>query len=99
MDHVCANATDGMQTCPVHTTSAEGSTSMLNCTCMAGYQCQYTKQITFNMRMDATPATLAVLQNPAVVQQVLGQIAVACHVDPSRVHYIGIAIVNSSSIG
>ena len=35
--------------CPTNTVSTAGSTSLLDCRCLAGYQCYYKKQVNLNM--------------------------------------------------
>jgi hypothetical protein len=40
--------------CPLHTTSAAGSYSRVNCLCDAGYQCTYYKQIQAIVTLNAT---------------------------------------------
>ena len=93
--HVCASPSpSAVQTCPIHTAAPEGSTSMLNCTCLPGYQCQYTKQVQFRVALNSTLESIQTIQNsPSLIAQLMQQIAASCHVDPSRVKFVGISII------
>ena len=90
MNHVCENSTVSVP-CPTHTTAPEGSSSMLNCVCLAGYECEYTKEITLHIAFNSTEQSLSMIQSsPALLGQLLDQVAAACGVDASLVTLVSL---------
>jgi hypothetical protein len=89
-NYVCANAT-WQRPCPLHTVSAEGSTSMRSCRCMAGYQCEYKRVLTFRMLVNSTMASTFNLGNNSVLlSQFSNKIATACNVEVEKVSFLGV---------
>ena len=72
------------QLCPAHTTSDQGSTSLLNCRCMAGFQCSYTKQITATVTLNTTYSSFTG-DVDGIQTAFKAQVAAAAGVSPSQV--------------
>jgi hypothetical protein len=49
----CSNPTT-IRSCPTHTSSLQGSSSLLNCRCEQGYKCAYSKKITAVVTLNTT---------------------------------------------
>jgi hypothetical protein len=56
INYYCINPVT-IKTCPTHTSSAVGSSSLLNCRCDPGYKCAYSKRITAVVTLNATTST------------------------------------------
>jgi hypothetical protein len=71
--------------CPENTVSTEGSSSMLDCRCVPGFSCTYTKQITAVVTLNATASSF---NNDVggVRTAFIAAIAAAAHVPVSAVH-------------
>lgn len=55
-NYYCANSTT-IKTCPTHTSSTAGSSSLLHCRCDPGFKCAYSKRITALVTLNATTST------------------------------------------
>ena len=73
---------------------------MLSCACVAGYLCQYKKEVAFQLTFNATGDGIMDLlsgnNSLAMQQQLIAQIAASCHVDPAKVHFISLVLRNVS---
>ena len=79
----CVNPTT-IQACPTHTTSTQGSSSILNCRCLDGFQCSYTKQITATVTLNTSFSSFT--SDAGGIQTAFKQqVALAAGVQPSQV--------------
>ena len=79
----CVNPTT-IQACPAHTTSNSGSSSLLNCRCLEGFQCSYTKQITATVTLNTSYSSFT--SDAGGIQTLFkAQVAAAAGVSPSQV--------------
>jgi hypothetical protein len=89
MGSFCTSPTT-VQQCPAHTTADQGSTSLLNCHCTAGFQCSYTKQITATVTLNTTYSSFT--GDVGGIQTAFkAQVAAAAGVSPSQVIIKGVA--------
>ena len=89
-NYVCETTTS-IRACPLHTTAPQGSTSMIQCQCLAGYECQYVQRITLSITFNSTLQSITNIQgNSVLMGQLLNQVAAACHVNVSDVKFIRI---------
>ena len=73
-----------VQQCPEHTTSVAGSPSLLNCRCLDGFQCAYTKQITATVTLNTSYSSFT--SDLGGIQTLFKeQVAKAAGVSPSQV--------------
>ena len=56
VNYYCTNSIT-IKTCPTHTSSAAGSSSLLNCRCDQGYKCAYSKRITAIVTLNSTTSS------------------------------------------
>lgn len=91
---VCSNTTT-LSPCPLHTVSPEGSTSMLSCVCLAGYQCDYSKQIKLYVPLNATsiPMELLDMNNATTVLQWTTLVAQTLSLSVAQVRLVGFRYV------
>ena len=93
IDNVCVNPSMMVQ-CPQYTTSPQGSTSMIKCVCLAGYECSYKKQLVIRISVNTTQTSISELQNnTALIEALRSSVAKASNVDPSRVIFKGFRLV------
>jgi len=93
IDNVCVNPSMMVQ-CPQYTTSPQGSTSMLKCVCLAGYECSYKKQLVIRISVNTTQTSIAELQNnTALIEALRSSVAKASNVDLSSVIFKGFRLV------
>ena len=85
----CRPATTTPEPCPLHTWSAPGASSKLDCACDKGFRCRYTKRITVILTLNCT---LEDFNNNIgnVRTEMIAAIAAAAHVDPSQVVINGV---------
>lgn len=55
-NYYCTNSIT-IRTCPTHTSSAAGSSSLLHCRCDQGYKCAYSKRITAIVTLNSTTSS------------------------------------------
>jgi hypothetical protein len=56
INYYCTNSIT-IKTCPTHTSSVIGSSSLLNCRCDQGYKCAYSKRITAVVTLNSTTSS------------------------------------------
>ena len=77
------------QACPEHTTSPEGGWTKLNCTCDAGYECNFYRVIQATVTVNETVNNFVNNVNGVQTLFIL-TLASAAHVDPSQVVINGV---------
>ena len=83
VNHYC-NSPIKIKTCPLHTQSLIGSSSLLNCRCNAGYRCAYSKKIYAIVTINSTVAQFNADVN-SVKTNFVSAVATAAGVAPSHV--------------
>ena len=90
----CPQKTINPSPCPMYTVSLPGSDSLLDCRCIQGYQCSYTKTITATVTLNTTASNF---QNDVggVRTHFINSVATAANVLPSKVTILGVAAKTS----
>ena len=76
--------------CPAHTASVAGSSSLLNCQCVPGFSCSYTKRITATVTLNTTLSSFNA-DLGGVQTAFKAAVAAAAGVVPSKVTINGVA--------
>ena len=84
----CTNPTT-VASCPAHTSSPAGSSSLLQCRCNQGFRCAYTKRITATVTLNSTVASFNNDTNGVKTAFIAG-VAAAAGVAPSQVTINGV---------
>ena len=88
--------------CPPHTTSAQGSTSFLDCDCLAGYECAYKREVVVSMNFNTTASDqdesllLQLQNNTALIDALRDSVAKASGVSIFNVIFKGFRAHNKN---
>ena len=97
---ICVNPSS-ITACPQHTVSPEGSTSLQDCGCLAGYECKYRRQVlvrmsfanNVNQSISHQEFMISQLQNNSGLIEKLRQSVVG--IDLSRVLFKGFRLITT----
>jgi len=94
VNNYCPQRSINPTACPPNTASVAGSSSLLNCRCVEGYQCSYTKTITATVTLNST-ATDFNADVGGVKTAFIAAVAAAAGVPISKVTILGVAAKTS----
>jgi hypothetical protein len=73
----CTGAAAAPTTCPAHTSSSAGASSLLDCACDADYACTYARSVTLRLKLDTELSVQALQSDAGIVSTLNGAFLMA----------------------